>query len=68
MLVLLRSCQVHLSKIADLTGEKLAYFNDLEKVTKVFNAPGEESCLNEFFCPMLTRLDECMAFVEANVR
>jgi hypothetical protein len=52
---------------ADQLAENLSYFNDLEKITKLFNAPGNEVCANEFFIPMLSRLDECLTFVQNNV-
>lgn len=59
--------QRSLVRTSDEIAEKLSYFTELEKITKLFNSPGSEVCTNEFFIPMLTRLDECVDFLETNV-
>ncbi|KAJ1660916.1 Golgi transport complex subunit 3 [Dispira simplex] len=45
---------------------RLAYFNDLEPITKLMHAPGEDVCLNPDFIPYLGRLEECINHLEAN--
>lgn len=47
---------------------KLSYFHQLEAVTRLFNAPGDDVCLRPEFVPMLARLDECLDYVQQNVR
>jgi len=47
---------------------KLAYFNELEPIARLFSSPGDSVCLNENFLPMLKRLDECLVFVSAHVK
>lgn len=54
--------QVRLVNIADLLLEKLEYFNDLEKVSRLFNSSGQV-CNDDMFVPFLCRLDDCMDFV-----
>jgi hypothetical protein len=47
--------------------EKIAYFNELEPIAKLFNSPGESLCLIDSFIPYLERLDICIQFMETNV-
>jgi len=47
---------------------KLSYFHQLEAVTRLFNAPGDDVCLRPEFAPMLKKLDECLTYVQENVR
>ncbi|KAI9018967.1 Sec34-like family-domain-containing protein [Hyaloraphidium curvatum] len=44
---------------------RLAYFNELENITRQLNAPGD-ACTRSTFIPMLGRLDECITFIERN--
>lgn len=44
---------------------RLAYFDELENITRQLNAPGD-ACTRSGFIPMLTRLDDCLAFIERN--
>ncbi|KAJ1958442.1 Golgi transport complex subunit 3 [Dispira parvispora] len=45
---------------------RLAYFNDLEPITKLMHSPGENVCLDPDFIPYLGRLEECVDHLEAN--
>ena len=54
--------------LADLMASKLSYFHQLEAVTRLFNAPGDDVCLRPEFAPMLKKLDECLTYVQENVR
>ncbi|KAJ1658469.1 Golgi transport complex subunit 3 [Dispira simplex] len=57
------------SALGDMIREietRLAYFNDLEPITKLMHAPGEDVCLNPNFIPYLGRLEECINHLEAN--
>lgn len=53
-----------LTRLADGLAERLAYFNQLEPIAKLFNSPGDDICLNEEFIPMLTKLDECIQYMQ----
>lgn len=65
--VLIISSQDHLTALADGISSKLAFFNQLEAITKIFNAPGEHVVLQDEFVPMLEKLDECLEYVQDNV-
>ncbi|RUS30632.1 Sec34-like family-domain-containing protein [Jimgerdemannia flammicorona] len=60
--------QDHLTALADSISSKLAYFNQLETITKMFNAPGEHVVLQDEFVPMLEKLDECLEYVQGNLK
>ncbi|KAG0244713.1 Golgi transport complex subunit 3 [Mortierella sp. GBA43] len=60
--------QTNLQTLADQMSSKLSYFHQLEAVTKLFNAPGDDVCLRPEFVPMLAKLDECLDYVQENIR
>jgi hypothetical protein len=47
---------------------KLSYYNELESITKLFNSPGENICEQEEFVSVLAKLDECLEYMQTNVR
>ena len=55
-------------KLADALAERLAYFNQLEPIAKLFNSPGDDICLHPDFVPMLQKLDECIEYMQQHVR
>ncbi|KAF9919287.1 Golgi transport complex subunit 3 [Lobosporangium transversale] len=59
--------QTNLQTLADLMASKLSYFHQLEAVTRLFNTPGDDVCLHPEFVPMLSKLDECLDYVQQNV-
>ena len=60
--------QTHMASLAESLADRLSYFNELEAIAKLFNTPGEAIVLHERFLPSLSRLDQCLAYVDANVR
>ncbi|KAI8367627.1 Sec34-like family-domain-containing protein [Radiomyces spectabilis] len=59
--------QGSLTKLADGLAEKLAYYNHLDPIAKLFNAPGDDICLNPQFVPMLKTLDECINYMQQHL-
>ncbi|KAF9437631.1 Golgi transport complex subunit 3, partial [Entomortierella beljakovae] len=59
--------QTSLQTLADLMASKLSYFHQLEVVTRLFNTPGEDVCLRQEFVPMLSKLDDCLEYVQNNL-
>ncbi|XJO73885.1 hypothetical protein BDV3_004794 [Batrachochytrium dendrobatidis] len=55
--------QTHLISVAEELSAKLTYFNELEPITRMLNAPGEAIVLDEKFGPMMQKLDQCLSFV-----
>ncbi|CAO3629980.1 unnamed protein product [Cunninghamella blakesleeana] len=55
--------QHQLTQLADALTERLQYFNQLEPIAKMFNAPGDDICLKPDFIPMLEKLDECITYM-----
>ncbi|KAJ3225402.1 Golgi transport complex subunit 3 [Clydaea vesicula] len=55
--------QTHLTNISIQLSAKLAYFNQLEPVTKLLSNPGDLVCLDNQFIPVLSKLDHCLAFI-----
>ena len=53
--------------MADSISSKLSYYNELEKITKLFNLPGESICELGEFIPTLAKLDECLEYMKDNV-
>lgn len=47
---------------------KLSYFQQLETVARLFNVQGEDVCLRPEFSSTLAKLDECLDYVQNNVR
>ncbi|KAI1308451.1 Golgi transport complex subunit 3 [Mortierella claussenii] len=60
--------QTNLQTLADIMASKLSYFHQLEAVTRLFNAPGDDVCLQPEFAPMLKQLDECLDYVQQNLK
>ncbi|KAF8981652.1 Golgi transport complex subunit 3 [Entomortierella lignicola] len=60
--------QTNLQTLADLMASKLSYFHQLEAVTRLFNSPGDDVCLRPEFVPMLSKLDECLDYVQQNLK
>lgn len=58
--------QTTLVNSAETISEKLRYFNELESISQKIASP-TLSVLNESFVPLLSRLDECIAYLEANL-
>ncbi|KAI8090069.1 Sec34-like family-domain-containing protein [Gilbertella persicaria] len=56
--------QDRLTQLADGLASRLAYFNQLEPIAKLFNSPGDDICLNSEFIPMLGKLDECIEYMQ----
>ncbi|KAI9489876.1 Sec34-like family-domain-containing protein [Zychaea mexicana] len=60
--------QERLVKLADALAERLAYFNQLEAIAKLFNSPGDDVCLHPDFVPMLQKLDECIEYMQQHLK
>ncbi|KAI9246933.1 Sec34-like family-domain-containing protein [Phascolomyces articulosus] len=60
--------QERLIKLADALAERLAYFNQLEPIAKLFNSPGDDVCLHPDFVPMLQKLDECIEYMQQHLK
>ncbi|GFU22439.1 conserved oligomeric Golgi complex subunit 3 [Nephila pilipes] len=58
--------QTQLVGSAETISEKLSYFNELESLSQKIASP-TLSVVSESFMPLLTRLDECIAYVEENI-
>lgn len=58
--------QTKLVSSAETISEKLSYFNELEVLSQKISSP-TLSVVNESFLPLLSRLDECIAYVETNI-
>lgn len=60
--------QKHLANISLAISERLQYFRELERATRMLNLPGENIVLEDDFLNMLDRLDRSLAWLNANVR
>lgn len=60
--------KTHLGTIAQELSEKLAYFNELEPLTKLLSSSGDLVCADDSFIPMLKKLDDCLEFIGAHVK
>ncbi|XP_054719988.1 conserved oligomeric Golgi complex subunit 3-like [Uloborus diversus] len=58
--------QTKLVSSAETISQKLSYFNELETLSQKISSP-TLSVVSETFMPLLSRLDECIAYVEANI-
>jgi hypothetical protein len=58
--------QTQLSNVAKDITDKLSYFTELEQLGQKLNAPSF-SALSDNFPVLLSRLDECIAFIEEHV-
>ncbi|GAA5814892.1 hypothetical protein MFLAVUS_008395 [Mucor flavus] len=56
--------QDRLTRLAEGLSERLAYFNQLEPIAKLFNSPGDDICINPEFITMLNTLDECIQYMQ----
>jgi hypothetical protein len=58
--------QHRLTRLAEGLSERLAYFNELEPIAKLFNTYGDKNdiCLNKEFIPMLDKLDVCIQYMQ----
>lgn len=46
---------------------KLAYYNELEPISKLFNSQMENICEQSNFIPILAKMDECIEYMQSNV-
>ena len=60
------STQTKLVNVAESISSKLTYFTELEKLGTRLNSP-TLSVTSESFLALLSRLDECISFIEQNV-
>ncbi|KAI9314096.1 Sec34-like family-domain-containing protein [Dichotomocladium elegans] len=60
--------QERLTRLADALADRLAYFNQLEPIAKLFNSPGEGVCLHPDFVPMLQKLDDCIEYMQQHLK
>ena len=58
--------QNELSGVAEAITNRLSYFTELERLGQKLNAPSF-SATSDYFPVLLTRLDECIAFIESHV-
>ena len=58
--------QNHLIGVTEELAHKLAYFNELDPITRLLSAPGDGIVMESGFSPMLQKLDQCLAFVLAH--
>lgn len=58
--------QHRLTRLAEGLSERLAYFNELEPIAKLFNSSygSGDICLNKEFIPMLDKLDICIQYMQ----
>jgi hypothetical protein len=57
-----------LAQRADAIESILTNFDELERITKLMNAPGDQVCADDMFLPTMIRLEECFDFVHQHVR
>ncbi|KAG0018581.1 Golgi transport complex subunit 3 [Podila clonocystis] len=60
--------QTNLQTLADSMASKLSYFQQLEAVARLFNVQGEDVCLRPEFSSTLAKLDECLDYVQNNLK
>ena len=58
--------QKRLTQLTDTIKEKLAFYNDIEKISRQFSG-SSVPVTDASFRATLKRLDECIAFVQAHV-
>ncbi|CAO3654870.1 unnamed protein product [Mucor hiemalis] len=56
--------QHRLTRLADGLAERLAYFNELEPIAKLFNSSVDDICLHPNFIPMLDKIDNCIEYMQ----
>ncbi|XP_064615702.1 conserved oligomeric Golgi complex subunit 3-like [Liolophura sinensis] len=59
--------QTQLMDVAESISNKLSYFNELERISSKLGSP-QLTVTNESFVPMLSRLDECVLYLQSNPR
>jgi hypothetical protein len=60
--------RARLGAITDEVDARLEFFAELERATRVLNAPGEALVLQDDFLHMVDRIDACIAFLREHVR
>ncbi|CAG8471282.1 5572_t:CDS:10 [Ambispora leptoticha] len=60
--------QNHLEALADAMSSKLAYYNEFEAINSLFSSLGENICEKKEFLPTLNKLDECLEYMQGNLR
>ncbi|RHZ56100.1 hypothetical protein Glove_406g88 [Diversispora epigaea] len=60
--------QNNLTSLADVMASKLAYYNELEPTSKLFNSQIDNICEQPDFVPILSKLDECIEHMQSNLR
>ncbi|GAA5865630.1 hypothetical protein JCM3774_002078 [Rhodotorula dairenensis] len=55
--------QRHLVHVTEALSDRLAYFRQLEKATRMLNLPGEDLVLNDDFLNLVDRLDACLDYL-----
>ncbi|GAA5985117.1 hypothetical protein JCM10908_002529 [Rhodotorula pacifica] len=58
--------QRHLVEVTEALSERLAYFRQLEKATRMLNLPGEDLVLNDDFLNLVDRLDACLEYLRSH--
>ncbi|BGP57497.1 Golgi transport complex subunit 3 [Rhodotorula sphaerocarpa] len=58
--------QRHLVEVTEALSERLAYFRQLEKATRMLNLPGEHLVLNDDFLNLVDRLDACLEYLRSH--
>lgn len=60
--------QLQLTRLVDGLTDRLNYFNPLENVARLLNSSKENVCLDPAFIPVLSQLDQCIAYMNEHVR
>jgi hypothetical protein len=55
-------------QVTTAISSRLDYFRELDSATRMLNLPGEDIVLRDEFITLISRLDECLGFLKANVR
>jgi Sec34-like family len=64
----LNSEQDRLVNVTDAISARLAYFQELERATRMLNHPGEDLVLQPDFLIMVERVDICLEYLQNHVR
>jgi len=54
-------------KVTDAISARLAYFQELERATRMLNHPGEDIVLHADFLVMIERVDICLEYLQHHV-
>lgn len=60
--------QDRLVNVTDAISARLAYFQELERATRMLNHPGEDIVLHTDFLIMVERVDICLEYLQHHVR